>query len=121
MLQDKEQLKLYSLNEAAKAMRIGRDNLRFLIAQGQIGYILLGKTKRIPHQELVRFQTENIIRKIEPISRGKRKFEFIKEKRLKVHDGKVNFKSKELLEKIIRSDNNGNDKRERKHLAHPVV
>lgn len=121
MLQKEEQLKMYSLNEAAKVMGIGRDNLRSLISQGLIGYILLGKSKRIPHQELVRFQKENTIRKVEPISSSKNNFEFIKETKSKIDQRKSNFKSKELLDNILRSNKNGNDKRERRNMAHSVV
>jgi len=121
MLQNEDQLKLYSINEAAKLMGIGRDNLRALISQGLIGYILLGKSKRIPHQELVRFQMENTIRKLEPININKNNSEFIQRNKSKNDQEKSNFESKELLDNILRSNNHGNNKRERRNMAHPVV
>ena len=61
-----DQLKLYSLSQAAKAMSIGRDSLRALIADGKIGYITVGNSKKISYQELLRFQRENTIHKVEP-------------------------------------------------------
>lgn len=121
MLQYEENLKMYSLSEAAKLMGIGRDNLRALISQGLIGYILLGKSKRIPHQEIVRFQTENTIRKIEPININKNNSGFIQRNKSKIDQEKSSFESKELLDNILRSDNHGNNKRERRDMAHPVV
>lgn len=65
-----DQLKLYSLSQAAKTMSIGRDSLRALIAEGKIGYIMIGESKKIPHHELVRFQNENTIHKMEPKQRS---------------------------------------------------
>ena len=44
MSQEMNQLKLYSLSEAATAMGIGRDTLRRLLTEGRIGYILVGKS-----------------------------------------------------------------------------
>ena len=120
MLQNEDQLKMYSLNEAAKLMGIGRDNLRALISQGLIGYILLGKSKRIPHQELVRYQMENTIRKVEPININNHS-EFIHSNKSKIDQEKSSFESKELLDNILRSNNHGNNKRERRNMAHPMV
>jgi excisionase family DNA binding protein len=122
MLQTEDQLKLYSLSVAASLMGIGRDSLRKLIYQGKIGYISIGKSKRIPHQELVRFQTDNTLRKIEPTTTNtENNSHFIKQINSKVHTGKSNFNSRELMDKILRSDNNGNNKRKRRSMAHPVV
>lgn len=121
MLQNEDKLKMYSINEAAKLMGIGRDNLRALISQGLIGYILLGKSKRIPHHELVRFQMENTIRKLEPMNINKNNSEFIQRNKSKNDQEKSNFESKELLDNILRSNNHGNNKRERRNMAHPVV
>ena len=122
MSQEKEQLKLYSLSEAATAMGIGRDSLRTLISEGRIGYISVGKSKRIPHQELVRFQIDNTLRKIEPTTTNtKNNTDIIKKINSKVSTGKPNFNSKGLLDNILRSDNNGNNKRKRRNMAHPVV
>ena len=55
------ELKLYSLSEAAKKMCIGRDSLRSLILSGKIGYIIVGESKKISHQEILRFQKDNTI------------------------------------------------------------
>jgi excisionase family DNA binding protein len=122
MLQTEDQLKLYSLSVAASLMGIGRDSLRKLISQGKIGYISIGKSKRIPHRELIRFQTDNTLRKIEPTTTNtESNSHFIKQINSKVHTRKSNFNSKELMDKILRSDNNGNNKRKRRSLAHPVV
>ena len=122
MSQEKEQLKLYSLSEAATAMGIGRDSLRTLISAGRIGYISIGKSKRIPHQELVRFQTDNTLRKIKPTTTNTgNNSDIIKQINSKVSTGKPNFNSKELLDKILRSNNNGNNKRKKRSMAHSVV
>lgn len=58
-------LKLYSLSAAAKAMCMGRDTLRDFIADGKIGYIIVGKSRRITYKELLRFQDDNTVRKTE--------------------------------------------------------
>ncbi len=41
---NQNQLKLYSLAEVATAMGIGRDTLRSLLAEGRIGFIMVGKS-----------------------------------------------------------------------------
>jgi excisionase family DNA binding protein len=56
------QLKLYSILAASKVLCLGRDTVKRLIAEGKIGYIEIGKSKKIPYQELVRFQSENLKR-----------------------------------------------------------
>jgi len=116
------QLKLYSLSEAAAAMGIGRDTLRSLLAEGKIGYILLGRSKRIAHQELIRFQSEFTIREIESV-KSKLISDPDLEKVFKSRNQKIKptFDSKQLLKKIIRNDNNGHSKKKRQVLAHPVV
>lgn len=55
-------LKLYSLSEAAKLLGIGRDTLKSLIAKGRIGYIKTLKNKKISHLELERFIKESIVK-----------------------------------------------------------
>jgi excisionase family DNA binding protein len=62
---EKSELKLYSIHAAARVLCIGRDTLCRLISEGKVGYIEIGKRKKIPHQELVRFQTESLIKKVE--------------------------------------------------------
>ncbi len=59
------QLKLYSINSAARVLCLGKDTVYRLVAAGKIGYIEIGKRKKIPYNELVRFQNESI--KHEPI------------------------------------------------------
>lgn len=51
-------LKLYSLSSAAKLLKISRDTLKGLIAQGKIGTIQINKRKKISYEELLRFQNE---------------------------------------------------------------
>jgi len=122
MLQNEDQLKLYSLSDAASLMKIGRDSLRTLISQGKIGYIFVGKSKRIPHQELVRFQTDNTLRKIEPTTTNTgNNSDILKQINSKIGEGKPNFNSKELLDKILRRDINGNNKKKKRSMAHSVV
>lgn len=54
------QLQLYSISAAAKLLHLGKDAVYDLVADGKIGYIPIGKRKKIPYQELVRFQNENV-------------------------------------------------------------
>jgi len=56
------QLQLYSISAAAKLLHLGKDAVYGLIAKGKIGFIEIGKRKKIPYQELVRFQSEVIVR-----------------------------------------------------------
>jgi excisionase family DNA binding protein len=122
MSDKEEQLKLYSLSEAASAMGIGRDSLRELISQGKIGYIVVGKSKRISYQELIRFQLDNTIRKMMPTEINKNfKPDMIKQNKLNDCSKRRRFESKELLDEILRSKNNGNNKRKRRNMARPVV
>jgi len=116
------QLKLYSLSEAATAMGIGRDTLRSLMSEGRIGYILVGNSKRIAHQELIRFQSENTIREVEPVqNKSVSNQDLQKMFKRKEHKAKPTFDSKQLLKKIIRNDSNGNSKKKRGDLAHLLV
>ena len=55
-------LELYSISAAAKVLVLGKDALYRLVADGKIGYIEIGKRKKIPYQELVRFQNDNVMR-----------------------------------------------------------
>lgn len=54
------QLQLYSISAAAKVLHLGKDAMYKLVADGKIGYIEIGKRKKIPYQELVRFQNESL-------------------------------------------------------------
>ena len=46
---------LYTPNEAAKALGIGRSSLYVLLAQGAIHSIRIGSSRRIPADALTRF------------------------------------------------------------------
>ena len=123
MVQEINQLRLYSLSEAATAMGIGRDTLRSLLSEGRIGYILVGRSKRIAHQELIRFQSESTVRETEPV-----KSKLVSDQDLKkmfdsknLKKVKPTFDSKQLLKKIIRNNNNGHSKKKRQNLAHSMV
>lgn len=62
-----ENLKLYSISSAAKLMGICRDSVRAFLAKGDLGYISIGKRKKIAQNELVRFQKEGTIREAETV------------------------------------------------------
>ena len=62
MEENNNNLKLYSLSEAAKLLGIGRDTLKSLIAKGKIGYIKSFKNKKISHIELERFIKESTVK-----------------------------------------------------------
>lgn len=55
-----DELKLYSVSKAAKVLAIGKDTMYRLISEGNVGYITIGKRKKIPVSELVRFQNESV-------------------------------------------------------------
>jgi excisionase family DNA binding protein len=102
-------LKLYSLSDAAEALCIGRDALRSLVAEGKIGCILVGNSKRIPYQELVRFQTEYTVRRVETFSTNKPSEQDLKKMfgtRMSMKSS--TFNSRGVLENIIRNDKDGN-------------
>ena len=103
-------LKLYSLSEAAEALCVGRDALRSLIKAGKIGYVLVGNSKRIPHQELVRFQTEYTVRRVEltPASRPSEQDlkKMFRGGALKISSA---FNSRGKLDNIIRKDEYGDN------------
>lgn len=56
------QLKFYSISSAARALSLRKDAVYKLVADARLGYVEIGKRKKIPYSELVRFQTENVIR-----------------------------------------------------------
>ena len=55
-------LRLYSLSQAAKLLGIGRDTIRTLLTNGKIGYIETLKNKKISHLELERFIKESTVK-----------------------------------------------------------
>jgi excisionase family DNA binding protein len=59
-------LELLSITAAARRLAIGKDTMYNLISEGKIGYIEIGKRKKITYAELIRFQNENT-KKQQPI------------------------------------------------------
>ena len=57
-----DELRLLSFNEAAKRMKIGRENLYDLIKNGKIGTIQIGRRSKIAVREILRFLDENTVR-----------------------------------------------------------
>lgn len=51
---------LLAVSRAAKVLHIGKDTMYKLIADGRIGFIEIGKRKKIPYTELQNFQQRNI-------------------------------------------------------------
>ena len=58
-------LRLYSVAQAAKMLGVGRDTLNSLIAQGKIGVIKILKRNKISYNELDHFLQENTVREIQ--------------------------------------------------------
>jgi excisionase family DNA binding protein len=52
---------LLSLSRAAKSLRIGRAGLDELIDKGLIRVLKIGKRRKIPMHELLRYQNDNLI------------------------------------------------------------
>ena len=103
------QLKLYSLSEAAKSLCIGRDTLKGFVADGKIGYIIVGKSKRITYMELIRFLTESTVRKTEvrePKYNSDQEVEkyFRKGENISV----TSLGGEEIFNKLMRHEKNGN-------------
>jgi excisionase family DNA binding protein len=59
---DANQLILFSIAATARVLGLGKDAVYKLVADGRIGFIEVGKRKKIPYQELVRFQKESLKR-----------------------------------------------------------
>ena len=103
------QLKLYSQSEAAKILCIGRDTLKDFMADGKIGYIIVGKSRRITYMELIRFLSESTIRKTEV-----REPKYNSDQEVQNYLHKTNNKSisslggKEIFNKLLRKELNGN-------------
>lgn len=52
--------RLHSVTQAARILGIGKDNIYKLLECGQLGYIEIGKRKKIPAQEIHNFVQKNI-------------------------------------------------------------
>jgi excisionase family DNA binding protein len=55
------QLQLYTISTAAKILHLGKDAVCKLVADGKMGYIPVGKRKKIPLLELVRFRIKEFV------------------------------------------------------------
>jgi|GEM_PF-2649622 excisionase family DNA binding protein len=60
----RDDLKLHSVSASAKMLKISQDSLKKLIDQGRIGTLNLGKRRKIPEPEIIKFLEENTIREI---------------------------------------------------------
>jgi excisionase family DNA binding protein len=56
------ELQLLSISMAAKKLEVGKESLYKLINGGTIGVIQIGRRRKIPLCELIRFQKENLLR-----------------------------------------------------------
>lgn len=59
MNKDFNTLELLSISSAARKLAIGKDTMYRLINEGKIGFIQIGKRKKITFSELLRFQNDN--------------------------------------------------------------
>jgi len=59
---ESNKLKLYSINAAARELGLGKDSVHRLIKSGKIGFLDFGKRKKIPYNEIIRYESEYIIR-----------------------------------------------------------
>lgn len=57
-----DELQLLSISKAAKILRISKISLIDLINKGKIGVIEIGRRRKIPIHELLRFQQESVVR-----------------------------------------------------------
>ncbi|MBK7867201.1 MAG: excisionase family DNA-binding protein [Ignavibacteriales bacterium] len=51
---------LLAVSRAAKVLHLGKDTMYKLIEEGKIGYIAIGKRKKIPTSELDGFKERNL-------------------------------------------------------------
>jgi excisionase family DNA binding protein len=58
---EKYELKLFSIAKTASLLQIGKDTLKNLIDEGKIGVIPVGKRRKIPYMEIIRFQKDSIM------------------------------------------------------------
>lgn len=62
-----DEIRLLSLSEASKRMKIGRDTLVGLIEDGKLGVLIVGKRQKIAVREIIRYIDENTVRIAKPI------------------------------------------------------
>lgn len=103
------QLKLYSLSQAAKAMCIGRDTLKDFMADGKIGYIIVGKSRKITYMELIRFLHENVVRKTKvKESKSSSDQDIEKYFHKKTNTTETSLGGDDIFNKLLRKETNGN-------------
>lgn len=102
-----KELKLFSISEAARVLCIGRDTLKKIIAAGDIGFIKIGKCRKIPYQELLRFVNENISWKTPDENKS------LSDKELTEFFGHPfktsSLNGEDILQHILRKKSNGNN------------
>lgn len=113
------ELKLFSLSEAAKVLNIGRDTLKKLIAAGDMGFIKVGKTRKIPYKEVLRFLNENIIRENTGRNKALTGAEIMNF--FNTSNKTKSLKGSIILEKIIREKLNGNSNKKGGNPPHSMV
>ncbi len=55
------EIRLHSISDTARMMGIGKEQLYGLLDEGRIGYISIGKSRKIPHTEIVNFIKTNTV------------------------------------------------------------
>ncbi len=108
-MEKSDHLELLSITAAARKLAVGKDTLYNLITAGRIGYIEIGKRKKITHAELIRFQNESITKHThlsakEPITAK----DIDKIFQLNQRSNTKTLNGKEFLSTIMRK-NNGNN------------
>ncbi len=58
-MSENDLIKLLSINSAASKLGLGKDSVYRLVETGKLGYIQIGKRKKISYQEIIRFITES--------------------------------------------------------------
>ncbi|MDR3668750.1 MAG: hypothetical protein P4L35_18075 [Ignavibacteriaceae bacterium] len=106
------QLRLYSISKAASILHINEESLNELIDMGQIGYLLIGKRKKIPYQELIRYEKNNLILEkksstSEPLSPA----ELDRMLQGKKPNKNKTFNPREILNLIMKEKNHGHCKK----------
>ena len=114
MEESSESLRLYSISAAAKQMCISRESIRSFLNTGKLGYIIIGRSTKISHQEILKFQTENTIRTnigIQSKTIDEKEIESMffgnKKNNIKTLSGD------KILQNIIKDETNGNCKKKR--------
>jgi len=96
-------LKLLSLTEVARLLGIGKDNVYSMLRAGQLGFIEIGKRKKIPVLEIQNYIIRQTQYQIAPIKINGFEDAFIK-KIIHTSKNKVtkSFDARQILEQIRR-------------------